>query len=78
VSEHDHGNPPHRTDRSAWHWLLLVPVLVPLLTPLYNRMEPRLAGFPFFYWIQLAFVLLGVAVTILVYRKTTPRATKDR
>lgn len=36
--------------------LLLIP-LSALLTPLYNRIEPKLFGMPFFYWFQLALLL---------------------
>jgi uncharacterized membrane protein YhdT len=59
-----------RTDRSRWNWLLLIPIVVPLLTFLYNHDEPRLFGFPMFYWLQFAFILLGVATTTLVYQMT--------
>jgi uncharacterized protein DUF3311 len=52
--------------RNHWYWLLLVPIVVPLLVPLYNRTEPRLFGFPFFYWCQLAFVALAIVVTSVV------------
>ncbi|MEV0666875.1 DUF3311 domain-containing protein [Actinomadura luteofluorescens] len=62
-----------RTDRSPWNWLLIVPVALPLLTFLYNSDKPRLAGFPAFYWIQLAFIPLGVACTVLVYQMTKKR-----
>jgi Protein of unknown function (DUF3311) len=69
--------PPEPADdrprNPAWHWLLLVPAVVPLVTPLYNRIEPRLFGVPFFYWCQLAFVLLDVAVIGLVYKLTKRR-----
>jgi uncharacterized membrane protein len=61
---------PARSDRSPWNWLLLVAVVVPLLVPLYNRVEPTLFGWPFFYWMQLLFVPLGVLITLLVYRAT--------
>jgi uncharacterized membrane protein len=61
---------PARSDRSPWNWLLLVAVVVPLLVPFYNRVEPTLFGWPFFYWVQLLFVPLGVLVTVLVYRAT--------
>lgn len=57
-------------DRSPWNWLLLIPIVVPLLTFLYNADEPRLLGFPRFYWLQLAFILLGVSTTTVVYRMT--------
>jgi len=61
---------PRRSDRSPWNWLLLVPIVVPLLVPLYNSVEPTLFGWPRFYWLQLLFVALGVATTALVYRMT--------
>ncbi|MBT0767545.1 DUF3311 domain-containing protein [Kineosporia sp. J2-2] len=60
-------------DSSAWNWLLLVPIVIPLSTPLFNHETPRLAGFPLFYWLQLAFVLLGVGCTALVYNRTKRR-----
>jgi hypothetical protein len=69
---------PRRSDRSPWNWLLLVPIVVPLLVPLYNDVEPTLFGWPRFYWLQLAFVALGVATTVLVYRMTRrPAAERE-
>ena len=38
---------------------LIVPSLLLLFPPLYNRIEPALIGMPFFYWFQL--VLIPVA-----------------
>jgi hypothetical protein len=64
--------------RSRWHWLLAVPAIVPLLTPLYDRTRPTLAGIPFFYWCQLAFVGLVVGVVTLVYQVTEAAATRRR
>ncbi len=61
---------PRRSDRSPWNWLLLVPIVVPLIVPLYNRREPELFGWPFFYWFQLVLVALGVLTTVVVYRAT--------
>ncbi|GGK90026.1 hypothetical protein Sme01_50460 [Sphaerisporangium melleum] len=65
---------PARRDRSPWNWLLLVPIVIPLITPLYNADEPRLFGFPLFYWLQLAFIILGVATTTIVYRMGRKRS----
>ncbi len=59
-----------RRDRSPLNWLLLVPLVVTLYPPLYNRSEPELFGIPFFYWYQLAVVVVGVACTYVVYRAT--------
>jgi len=60
-------------DHSPWNWLLLIPIVVPLLTVLFNADSPRLFGFPRFYWLQLAFILLGVGTTTLVYQMTRRR-----
>jgi hypothetical protein len=72
------GVAPARSDRSPWNWLLLVAVVVPLLVPFHNRVEPTLLGRPFFYWVQLAFVPLGVLATFLAYRAARRRPTADR
>jgi uncharacterized protein DUF3311 len=53
-----------------WYWLLLIPLLGLLIPPLYNQSDPELIGLPFFYWYQLAWVPVSVAITALVYRKT--------
>jgi hypothetical protein len=60
-------------DHSPWNWLLVVPIVVPLVTPLFNADSPRLFGFPVFYWLQLAFIALGVGTTTLVYQMTKRR-----
>lgn len=64
---------PRRSDRSPWNWLLVLPVVVPLLTFLFNSDSPRLGGFPFFYWVQFAFIVLGVGCTTIVYLMTRKR-----
>jgi hypothetical protein len=68
--------PAPRTDRSPWNWLLILPIVLPVLTPLFNFDSPRLWGFPAFYWLQFAFILVGVATTSVVYQMTRrPRPT---
>jgi hypothetical protein len=69
---------PQRSDRSPWNWLLLIPIVVPLLVPLYNQTDPTIFGWPRFYWLQLVFVALGVATTALVYRMTRRSSTERR
>jgi hypothetical protein len=64
---HHHVESPNGRRSRRRLWLLLLPATVPLLTPLYTRTEPRLGGMPFFFWAQLAFVPLAVAVMALVY-----------
>jgi hypothetical protein len=41
-----------------WYLLLLLPFVGTLLPFLYNRAAPSLFGMPFFYWYQLAWVVV--------------------
>jgi hypothetical protein len=68
---------PRRSDRSPWNWLLLIPIVVPLVVPLYNAVDPMWGGWPRFYWLQLVFVALGVLSTFVVYRMTR-RSPEER
>jgi hypothetical protein len=61
------------TRRRGLNWLMAVPVLMALPVPLFNRAEPRLFGLPFFYWYQLACVLLMIVVVTFVYLLTKGR-----
>ncbi len=60
--------PPKTNRRGSWARILLIVPFVALLFPtLYAHAEPRLAGIPFFIWYQFLWVILGVAITALVY-----------
>jgi hypothetical protein len=52
------------------YWLFVIPLVATLLPTLYNKLSPELIGIPFFYWYQLLWVPLTVALTVFVYRKT--------
>lgn len=54
---------------SWWNLLLALPLLM-LLTPVYNKSEPRFLGLPVFYWFQFAFVFVGVATVAIVFTAT--------
>jgi hypothetical protein len=58
----------------GWYWLLLVPLIGLLVPSIYNQTDPEFIGLPFFYWYQLAWVPISVAITGLVYVKTRDRA----
>jgi len=47
--------------------LFLVPFVAVLWVSSYNRITPELGGIPFFYWYQLAWILLGAAIVLVVY-----------
>jgi uncharacterized membrane protein YhdT len=60
--------------RGRWWLLLLLAPFVGLLWPaFYAKDAPRFAGFPFFYWYQFLWVLIGVLVTAVAYLATTRR-----
>ena len=55
---------------SHWYWLLALPLVGTLVTPIYNSTDPRLIGIPFFYWYQMVWIAISVLCTVVVYRKT--------
>lgn len=62
-----------RPVRRAFYVLLLAPFIGTLWVSTYASTAPRLFGFPFFYWYQLAWVFAGAGITAFVYLVTTPR-----
>ena len=48
--------------------LLLIPCLLSLAVPLFDRDEPRLLGFPFFYWYLFALVPISAVFIYAVFR----------
>ena len=56
--------------KTGWYSLLVLQWVLALCVPLYNTSEPRLLGIPFFYWYQLAMVLVCAVLTVIVYLAT--------
>ncbi len=59
-----------RVHAPAWNLLLLIPLLGTLVPTIYNKEEPTLAGWPFFYWYQMMWIPISVVLTLIVYRAT--------
>ncbi len=60
--------------------LLIIPFALVAWVPFYNRIEPTLWGIPFFYWYQLAAIIVGALVVMTVYfldRRQTFDAEKE-
>ncbi len=58
------------TPRKSRHWprlLLVIPFIALLYPPFYSMLEPTLFGMPFFYWYQLAWILLTALIIGLIY-----------
>jgi hypothetical protein len=47
--------------------LLLLVFVLALAVPFFNRAGPPLFGFPFFYWYQMAVVLISSALIFIVF-----------
>jgi len=67
------GGEKKRRTWSWWYLLFIVQVVVILWPPLYNKVEPTFVGIPFFYWFQLAWVIVSAVFTAVVYLATRGR-----
>ena len=47
--------------------ILLIGIVAPLLVSTYDQVEPRLFGFPFFYWYQLLWVFIAAGLCALSF-----------
>jgi hypothetical protein len=63
-----HTRRPTRATRVLVYALFAVVAVVTLWVPLYNRTEPTLGGIPFFYWFQVAWILVSAVATALAYK----------
>jgi uncharacterized membrane protein len=73
--------PPASPSRGLWILivvLLLPAVVLPLWVPLYNRTEPELNGWPFFYWFQMALIPFATLLTVIAFALSRIADRKDR
>jgi Protein of unknown function (DUF3311) len=52
------------------HWLrilFVLPFIAMLWVSSYNRVTPELFGFPFYYWYQLAWVVIAAIIAGIIY-----------
>ncbi|MCW6510545.1 DUF3311 domain-containing protein [Lichenifustis flavocetrariae] len=55
---------------SNWYLLLLPTYAAVLWVPFFNRVEPTILGFPFFYAYQMIWVLISAVLTGIVFFAT--------
>ena len=73
--------PPASPSRGLWILIvvLLAPaVVLPLWVPLFNRTDPELNGWPFFYWFQMALILFATVMTVIAFSLSKIADRKDR
>ncbi len=61
--------------RQLWLLLLVPAVIVPLIVPIYNSVNPELAGIPFFYWFQFLWIIVSSVLIGIVYFAVRDRQT---
>jgi len=67
VSDHTTSR---RSGRGWWYLLLIIPFIALLWVPFYASASPSFLGFPYFYWYQLLWVVIGAVLTAIVYLAT--------
>ena len=50
--------------------LLLIPIVALMWVSSYARVTPRLWGFPFFFWYQFLWIIIGAVLVAVVYFRT--------
>lgn len=60
---------PRARSRGRWRvvLLLLPAVLVPLLVPLHDRVEPSVLGVPFYAWFQFVLIPCAAVLTVTAF-----------
>jgi hypothetical protein len=73
--------PPRRTPRGPWvlALVLLAPaVILPLIVPIYDSTDPTMNGWPFYFWFQMALILMSGVLTIAAYLLVTRSERRER
>ncbi len=63
-------SPARRPSPGLWALIIVIllpAVVLPLWVPLYDRTDPTLFGFPFFFWFQFALILMSGVLTAIAY-----------
>ena len=58
------------SSRALWTVIgvILVPsIIVPLLVGIYDKVDPKLFGFPFFFWFQFLLIIVVTSLTGFCY-----------
>jgi hypothetical protein len=62
------GVPQHsRLKKTLCAVLVLIPVVLALSVPFYQRTTPTLGGLPFFYWFQMAMAVAAAGACGITY-----------
>ena len=66
----DSPAPARRPSIGLWTAIIIIllpAVVLPLWVPLYDKTDPTLWGFPFFFWFQFALILMSAVLVAVAY-----------
>ena len=69
------------SQRARWTLVLVLltpAVVLPLLVGIYDRPDPELFGFPFYYWFQFLLIPIVSTLTFIAFRISQNAVAKDR
>ena len=75
------SRPPTSPSRGLWILicvLLVPPVVLPLWVPLYDKTDPTLNGWPFFFWFQMALIPFATVMTVIAFLISQVADRRDR
>ncbi len=75
------SRPPASPSRGLWIAItvILAPaVIVPLWVPLYDKVDPRFNGWPFFFWFQMALIPFATTLTVIAFMLSRAADRRDR
>ncbi|MGI8523150.1 MAG: DUF3311 domain-containing protein [Nocardioides sp.] len=71
----------HSRSRGLWIAIIVIlapAVVLPLIVPLYDKSDPRLGGWPFFFWFQMALIVMSTVLTAIAYGISVLADRRDR
>jgi hypothetical protein len=76
-------SPPPSRPPSRGLWILICVILapaviVPLWVGLYDKVDPKLGGWPFYFWFQMALIVGSAVLTVLAFVLANSADRKDR
>ena len=75
------SRPPASGSRGLWiaiTLILLPAIIVPLWVPLYDKTDPELGGWPFFFWFQMALIVFATVCTVIALLLSRVADRRDR
>ena len=75
--------PPREGSASRGLWIAIVALLapaaiLPLVVGIYDRTDPELWGFPFYFWFQFALIPFAAALTTAAFLLARKADQRDR